>query len=167
MTAAIGATAPPQKPGKSVQDYQTPRVFLDAVVCRFGEIGFDLAAAPHNTVVPGKFFDVDEDALEHVWPVYDTWLWLNPPYARLAPWAAKCVEAMKLGSRILLLTPASTGSNWFQEYLVPNGHVIDLGPRIIFPPETQPYPKDMTLTVFMAGITGRSYWRWNESWGIK
>jgi len=45
---------PAQKPGRSKQDYATPREFLDAVEQKFGPIGWDLAA-DHVSSVAGGF----------------------------------------------------------------------------------------------------------------
>lgn len=39
---------PAQKPGKSKQDYGTPKDFIDAVAARFGPLVVDLAAHAGN-----------------------------------------------------------------------------------------------------------------------
>jgi hypothetical protein len=66
---------------------------------------------------------------------------------------------MQRGARILFLTPASVGANWFQQYVVPFAHVIELSPRMSFDGKN-PFPKDLVLSVYMHGLTGRSHWRW-------
>lgn len=79
--------------GNSFQAYRTPRDFVEAVEGRFGDIDFDLAASPENTLVEGGFY------------------------------------------------------------------VLDLAPRLSFDGKNS-FPKDLCLTVFMCGLTGRGFWRW-------
>lgn len=151
-------TMPAQKPGNSKQDYATPRPFLDAVEARFGRINFDLAASAGNKVVDA-YFDERKDSLKQTWRRLPGLLWLNPPFGNIDPWAEKCAEEMREGARIAFLTPASVGANWFQDRIVPNAHVIELSPRLSFDGE-HPFPKDLVLSIFYAGLTGRSGWRW-------
>lgn len=150
---------PAQKPGKSFQAYRTPRDFIDAVEERFGPIDFDLAADATNTVVPEAYFDKQRDALVQQWHLIGGLLWINPEFGNIKAFAKKCAEEAAQGARILLLTPASTGADWYQRHLVPNGYVIDLAPRLCFDGK-DPFPKDLSLTVFMHGLVGRGFWRW-------
>ncbi len=152
------ANMPQQKPGRSKQDYSTPREFINAVELRFGKIGFDLAASESNAIVPA-YYDERRDALAQNWAALPALLWLNPPFARIESWAEKCAAEMRKGARILFLTPASVGANWFQDHVVPNAHVLELQPRISFDGE-HPFPKDLILGCFLHGLTGRSVWRW-------
>jgi hypothetical protein len=118
-----------QKPGKSKQDYQTPKIFLDAVKARFGikRFAWDLAATKDNAVngvggdkwIDGHYFGPDHpepefrDALACDWTKLRGELWLNPPYANIAPWAERCAASAKPGvslhRRIFLLVPARGG----------------------------------------------------------
>ncbi|HEY8944342.1 MAG TPA: DNA N-6-adenine-methyltransferase [Polyangiaceae bacterium] len=149
---------PAQKPGSSKQDYSTPRSFLNGVERRFGPIKWDLAAHEKNAVCD-LWIGERQNSLVHDWHQLDGWLFLNPPLGDIAPWAKKCaVEAAK-GARILFLTPASSGSNWFQDHLVRHGYVLDLAPRLSFDGKA-PFPKDLVLTVFAHGLVGRGFWRW-------
>jgi phage N-6-adenine-methyltransferase len=152
------AKMPAQKPGKSKQDYATPRPFLDAVEARFGRINFDLAASAHNKAVDA-YFDERKDSLQQTWCRLPGLLWLNPPFGNIDPWAEKCAAEMRKGARIAFLTPASVGANWFQAHVVPSAHVLELSPRLSFDGE-HPFPKDLVLAIFYAGLTGRSPWRW-------
>ena len=152
---------PAQKPGRSKQDYATEKAFIDAVEHRFGLLAWDLAADAENAVTPGRFFDVERDALKQDWHPIAGWLWLNPPYSDIGPWAAKCAEEMKHGATILLLTPASVGAGWFHDHIVRNAHVIELRDRICFDGKN-PFPKDLILSVFAHRLTGRSSWRWKQ-----
>jgi phage N-6-adenine-methyltransferase len=157
---------PAQKPHTSEQTYGTPREFLDAVEKRFGPILFDLAASASNCVFP-DFYDEKADALRQPWhsrPHTGGWLWLNPPFGDIPRFAAKCVDEMKLGARILMLTPASVGSNWMHDIVAPHAHIIELGSRMKFVGAADGYPKDLALSVFHCGLTGRSWWKWTQGW---
>ncbi len=146
--------------GASFQSYQTPEEFLTAVINRFGPLGVDLAASDENYKAV-HWYTEQNDSLTEAWAAHwpNTNCWLNPPFGNLAPWAAKCAAEMKLGARILFLTPASVGANWFQQHVVPNAHVIELSPRLSFDGQNS-FPKDLILSVFYGGLTGRSHWRW-------
>ena len=149
--------------GRSKQDYSTPGEFIGAVCSRFGHIGFDLACNDDNSVV-SQGFDEEDNSLEQdwhdAWCRHEGWLWLNPPFRNIAPWAAKCAQEMRNGADILLLTPASVGTNWFNEHVRPNAYVLELTPRICFDGKS-PFMKDCLLSVFTyGGLPGRASWKW-------
>lgn len=171
MTAAV-RLMPAQKPGKSKQDYGTPLGLLDAVAERFGAIEFDLAATAENCVAmprdqhfgPGSPWSKDALAVDW-WEVghkgnVEGVLWCNPPFARIAPWAAKCRGMKDREGWTLLLAPAAVGSNWFIEHVRDHAYVLELTPRLTFAGETTPYPKDCILACFGFGVRGRDTWRW-------
>jgi hypothetical protein len=159
--------------GQSKQDYGTPREFLDAVGRRFGAITFDLAANATNAVAPAYFgpgSPLNEDALDELafWPNEGV-LWLNPPFADIDPSARECATWTKRGAqppnaRLLMLVPASVGSEWWHEHIRPNADVLFLSPRLTFVGTTDPYPKDLGLCIFdpmrkgLPKVQGR--WRW-------
>src|SRR5512133_3562881 len=97
---------PAQKPGRSRQDYGTPRELIAAVEARFNRLDMDLAASPSNAKAPMHYSQAD-DSLAQDWTCLHGNLWLNPPFADLEPWARKCAESAGEGRRIFLLTPAS------------------------------------------------------------
>jgi phage N-6-adenine-methyltransferase len=140
---------PIQKPGRSRQCYVTPTDFMVAVVTRFGPIDFDLAATEKNSKAD-RFFTLRQNALLRPW-VSDPGderlrYWLNPPYNHLRPWFAKCIEerdALTTGE-ILVLVPASIGSNWFLNYVWNKADVYFLKNRLCFI-TGEPYPKDLIL----------------------
>lgn len=148
--------------GESRQDFETPPDLIKVVEQRFGKIGFDLAADKYNTKAK-RFFSPEDDSLSKVWSMAgDVSLpkWLNPPFARIAPWAKKCSERQM--GRILLLTPASVGSNWYRDYVHRRARVYFLNGRITFVGESQGYPKDCMLSVF--GMKpGFEIWTWKEN----
>lgn len=167
---------PVQKPGLSKQDYSTPRVFLDAVEKRFGELVFDLAATYDNTVAP-RFFGPPglesatmrtanacrgHDALAQDWTKLGGNLWLNPPFGHIDPWAAKCaastVWSFKPPRKIFFLVPASVGSNWFADHVFNKARVLFLVGRLSFDGKA-PYPKDCILAVY-GEKPSVELWRW-------
>jgi phage N-6-adenine-methyltransferase len=156
-------TVPQQKPGKSKQDYQTPPELLRAIERDFSvrEWYCDLAADFQNRIVTrflGAGSEYGEDALAAAWPSEGD-RWLNPPFANIEPWAAKCA-ANRNGGRTFLLVPASVGSNWYEKHVHGIAHVVALSPRLTFVGESTPYPKDIVLAVFGPIRGGFSTWRW-------
>ena len=153
---------PAQSPGSSVQSYGTPRAFIDAVEARFGPLLHDLSASSANTKAP-TFYGKADDGLAQPWALDFPRgnLWLNPEFAKIAPWAEKCaIESTARQGLVLLLTPASVGSNWFAEWVHRRSMVFALSPRLTFEGETTPYPKDLILSVYGMGLEGFSCWRW-------
>src|SRR5262245_31145097 len=158
---------PEQKPGRSVQDYATPRAFLDAVEARFGRIVMDLAAHAGNAVCARWFGPggLAEDALSVRWSRRDSrptgLLWLNPPFENIKLWAAKCMEEGELGARIAFLTPASVSAGWFARFVHGRALVLPLRPRLKFSGHTKPYPKDLMLSIFgPLTAPGFAPWQW-------
>ena len=87
---------PRQRPGRSKQNYRTPPEFLRAVERDFGvrEWAVDLAATAKNSVSEHAYFGPGSpwgrDSLEQDWTAIEGDCWLNPPFARIAPWSSKC-----------------------------------------------------------------------------
>jgi site-specific DNA-methyltransferase (adenine-specific) len=158
MTEAL-ITGPTVKRGRSKQDYGTPPDFIAAVVTRFGGIHLDLAATRENRKAD-LFFSPEDDAFDHDWNQITGNLWLNPPFADIKPWAAKC--ALTYGRRgfLFLLTPASIGTDWFNLDVKGFAYVLGLSPRLTFEGTTDPYPKDLMLSVYGYGLHGFDTWRW-------
>src|SRR6185369_13557869 len=108
------SVSPVQKPGKSKQDYETPRDFIEAVVRRLGPIHIDLAASSANAKAR-HFFDETIDSFAQNWAgvLGDVGLgWLNPPFADLGAWAGKCRDEstrMQPRAAVSMLCPASVG----------------------------------------------------------
>lgn len=151
--------------GRSRQDYATPPEFLAWFRAEFGEIVADLAASAENAVAD-LYFDEASDSLAQDWAplvrglVDREWLWLNPPFARIAPWAAKCAASIQrkpggfTGRGIAFLVPASVGSNWWASSVDRKADVIFTRPRQSFN-GIGPFPKDLSLCLYTAGAVGR------------
>lgn len=151
---------PAQKPGKSKQDYGTPWDVIRAIERDFGTIDVDLAARADNAKAP-VFITPEEDSLSVPWAARFSgkFGFLNPEYADIAPWAAKCaIESA--GMRIGLLVPASIGSNWFRDHVHGKAAVLGVAPRITFEGCADPYPKDIILALYGFGNVGFDLWRW-------
>lgn len=156
----------------SKQDYQTQAELMAAIVARFGPISFDLAAHAGNKQSPNYFapctgpdgplpFDKEAfgiDAFDHSWEYLSTnrfrrdghigLLWLNCEFNDIPLWAARCRDEAKKGANILLLTPASVGSNWFTNLITPYADTYLLKPRLSFIPR-RTYIKDCMLSHFV------------------
>lgn len=162
---------PKQRPHKSEQAVGTPRAFLQAVEERFGVIDWDLAATASNAVT-GKYLGPGasrgEDSLAVDWAMLpgavDGRLWINPPFGKIAKFAAKCAEqAPAIDGEILMLVPASVGTNWFAGHVHGNALVLALRPRLTFVGHKDPYPKDLMLVVFGRWVVPAfDLWRWKE-----
>ena len=160
------AVMPAQKPGRSVQDYGTPAVLLEAVKRRFGIEAFtcDLAASAANAVCPRYYTEAD-DALDRrtIWPL-GGWNWLNPPFANIRPWVARAWFESGAGVATLVLVPASTGANWWRDFVHKKALVLMLNGRVTFVGETTPYPKDCAILVYAPQVgSGYEIWTWGEA----
>lgn len=164
---------PQQRPGASKQDYGTPRVFLDAVEALFGPLEIDLAATAENTKAP-LWFGPEDDSLSLDWrEIGDRLCWLNPPFAKIGLWAAKCAASVGNGGpRILFLVPSSVGANWYWDHV--EGRVLELQVgRLAFDgahvkrcartdcPGCANFPKDLMLACYgFPNPPCRERWLW-------
>jgi phage N-6-adenine-methyltransferase len=155
--------------GRSKQDYRTPPELLDAVRAKFlggADFTLDLAADEANHVCPAWYGPggVVEDALSADWP-FTGQMWLNPPFGGIAPWARRCREmTARRGSvaRVYLLVPASVGSSWFLDDVMPHADVFLLRGRICFDGRS-PFPKDCLLALYAGREeTGFQEWDWRK-----
>jgi phage N-6-adenine-methyltransferase len=158
---------PRQKPGTSKQNYATPAAFINAVKLRLRVPGFafDFAAEKSNAQCP-RYWSKRDDALSKTsveWAQQIRgagWGWLNPPFDDIQPWAYACENAEVQGAHIALLTPASVGSNWFNQHIHGRALVLALNGRLDFIPG-KVYPKDCILSLFGPTVSpGFDVWRW-------
>lgn len=166
---ATGRKMPVQKPGKSVQDVGTPDWLLALVERTWGTITYDPAASPENHACDNydQGLPVGYDGLKEDWlsrsVTSELWededgiefnkitgqgiIWINPPYRLIAPWVQKAYESEQL---VVMLVPASVGSNWWADWVHEKAAVYFLRPRLVFKGHTDPYPKDLALLVYGA-----------------
>lgn len=160
-------------------DIWTPQVFINAVERKFGLLDWDLAATVQNAKAD-LFIEQATNSLSGAWSKLpasqliagrrNPLLFLNPPYANIAPWARKCMEEWKLGAEILLLVPMGS-QNWYWDYIEPYAQVYCVG-RMVFDNcfdkqgrlVTTNYPKDLILAHFQPGKHGNRpvRWRWQD-----
>jgi phage N-6-adenine-methyltransferase len=147
---AVARKMPAQKPGKSIQTYSTPMNLIDAIKAKFGikEFAWDLAADGGNTKA-ARYFTEDQDSLAQDWLRIKGDCWLNPPFARIAPWAAKCAGSIKslTPRRVFFLIPAAPGSNWWRDFVHQKARVVFLNGRPSFDGKAG-FPKDLALIVY-------------------
>lgn len=150
--------------GSSRQDYGTPPEFIAAVERKFGRrLAFDLAAAP-ETAKADQYFTKEQDSLRQDWHKIGGLLWLNPPFANIAPWAEKCACEVQLGAEVLFLVPASVGAVWFARWVFPFADVHFLTRRLSFDGKA-PFPKDCILAYYSPlwpAYAGFACWDWRK-----
>lgn len=156
--------------GTSVQEVGTPPEFLRSVERLLGQpIKWDLACNYDNCVVheSNGYTVEDTDSLTKLWPtgegIGSGLSWLNPPFKRITPWAAKCSESK---GPIAMLVPASVGANWFWDYVMGHAHVFPIYPRLQFVGHEDPFPKDLMLCVYRPGIQLPAFARFNWLTGV-
>lgn len=172
---------PAQKPGRSKQDYETPRNFLSAIKKRLGikAFEFDFACSRENRKARRGWTEHDDSLSKADWEwqheVDLGWGWLNPPYSDIGPWAKKALDC---GAKIAFLVPASVGSNWYRDYihnqfgvqtLFLNGRLCfiedwatTINPKTGFYYTSEPlYPKDCICVLFGTDEPYRAdVWSW-------
>lgn len=101
------------------------------------DLGLDAAACPRSTLVaenwlgPGHEDPRRRDAL-----TYEHWaellhvrqsVWLNPPYetAILRSFLQRAVATARAGVQVVGLVPASTGANWWHEFVMDTGGQVE------------------------------------------
>lgn len=159
-------TEPAQRPGESKQDYETPWELIRAVEVLLGRaFDVDLAARADNAKAP-RFVTPEENTFKVEWSMaYAGCLaWLNPEFGDIGPYAERCSQHGGVNDlQIVMLTPASIGSNWYAEHVHEKALIVGLRPRITFAGAPDPYPKDLMLSLFGFGQTGIDVWEWKQS----
>lgn len=144
--------APAQKPGRSKQDYATPRDFLAAVKARLRIADFDIDLAAHaKNTVTARYYDEAQNSLMQPWRVGNGVNWLNPPFSRIEPWVQRAYEqSREQGARTAVLIPAAVGANWWRDWVHHKAEVLLLNGRLAFMPDkpTWLYPKDCALLLY-------------------
>lgn len=143
----------PRQKVKQETTYGTPLWLVKAIERDFGlKFGFDLAADEDSCVLREsdsawdyKYYSFQDNSLAQDWNNLTGDLWLNPPFANIKDWCAKC--STYVNGTICLLVPASLGSKWFRDYCM-GRPVYILDSRITFDGHTDPYPKDLMLVFF-------------------
>lgn len=156
------ATMPVQKPGRSIQEVETPADLIAAVTRRFGSIGFDLAASAENTKGP-RFFTREDDTLQQSWDLGPgvRVAWLNPEFSDIGPYAEKCCEVRDLRRWTLMLVPQGS-PDWACDFVWERAYVLKLKGRVTFVGHQQGFPKDLMVACYGYGLSGEEVWDWRK-----
>lgn len=139
-------TGPTISRGTSEQVVGTPQAFVEACQEKFGPITIDLAASAENAK-RSRFITKEQDSLKVEW-FFEGIGWLNPEFKNIGQWARKCWESQVFGQKILMLVPASVGSNWYRDFVYRKAQTVFLNGRIQFVGSDDPYPKDLMLCAY-------------------
>lgn len=139
----------PRNKNKTVQEVGTDPKFLVKVRENF-DLSWDLACNEKNCIIGGTcgYLYPETNALKRDWNNLDGFLWCNPPYKDIGPWVRKAYEESILGANILMLVPASVGSQWYKKYVHGKACVRFLTGRLTFIGHKAPYPKDLMLLIY-------------------
>ncbi len=151
---------PKQKPGKSSGVVGTPWTLIRSIEDKYGKISWDLAASKENAKAP-QFITEQENSLTVDWHKLEGLLYLNPPFAHIGVWAQKCFDESVKGAKIIMLVPASVGSEWYADFCFENCLTVAIRPRLTFEGHTNCYPKDLMLLMFGFEEVGFELWKWN------
>ena len=153
----------PRNKALTEQDVGTDPLFWAVLNAHYG-FKWDLACTRENQLCP-MGLTPGEDSLTQDWHTLENWLFLNPPFKDIKPWARKCYEESQQGAKIVLLTPASVGSNWFRDWIWKKATVRFLNGRLKFKGHDKPYPKDLMVSIFEPRMyRGTDIWTWREGW---
>jgi hypothetical protein len=163
----VRPTGPTMARHRSKQEVETPPDLMRAIAKRFAAPDWDLACSVDlgsgtTNMKADKGFDLACNSLKQDWTTCDGTLFLNPPFAKIGPWARKCREsaaATHRFDRILMLVPASVGSNWFADDVHGHAFVHALVGRVRFVTHKAGFPKDLILAEY-GRFTGFDCWRW-------
>lgn len=130
MTDFNGSNTPPD-----IRDlWQTPPEIFAALHKEF-DFKIDVAASDANHLLPTYFTEKD-NALTQSWspPLFDGYVWCNPPYSDITPWVLKAADQNKFGCvGTVMLVPADFSVGWFRQALLSVSEVrIITGGRLSF-----------------------------------
>lgn len=153
----------PKNKTQTEQSVGTDPLFWQILNAHFG-FTHDLACTRDNQLC--KFgLTPSDNSLSVDWHKLEGWLYLNPPYNQIQPWAEKCWVESQLGAKVVMLVPASVGANWFRDYLWLKATVRVLNGRLTFVGHTAPYPKDLLIAIYHPRIfKNLDLWEWKKGW---
>lgn len=163
---------------KGEQSYTTPPELVQFLARRNGvDLILDLAASPENARCPA-FISLEMDlaqpgGLDWAVELRKTELdlemipgsggaWLNPEFKKAARFMERAALAAKAGAKIITLTLASLGTDWYDKWVKPNALSLILKERVRFVGQPDDYPKELMVSFFGFGMTGLGWLRWKE-----
>lgn len=145
---------------ESKQDYVTPAWFVQACEQRFGvKLVIDLAADEANTRCL-RWYTKEMDSLKCDWVggINRDAGWLNPEFRKTPAFMEKCATVGQNGAKVITLTLSSLGTQWYKRWVKPYALSLILEDRLIFEGQTDPYPKELMVSLFGFGMTGLGWW---------
>jgi hypothetical protein len=113
------------------QTQLTPSYVLEPVREVLGSIELDPCTLPDNPVGADRFYAPPQDGLAEPWDAET--IFVNPPYGKARePWAQRCMEAGRLGYRVVLLMPSATDTRLMQKCLATAAAVCFIRGRVKF-----------------------------------
>lgn len=116
---------PPVPDGVDVRDtWRTPRDTFKLLDDRFRFV-VDLCADEHNAKCD-RYFGAEQDSLTVRWHEVDSgWLFCNPPFSRLAEFAAKADFERTLGAQVVMMMPGNKHEqSWFRKHVIGCAHEV-------------------------------------------
>ena len=136
---ADGAGLTSARTGTGRDEWYTPINLLEAVQQVLGIEQWSMdPCSPGAGVSPVRAWrhvTAEEDSLSlPAWGGSGDTAYVNPPFSRLAPFAARCMAEAARGLRIVLLVPARPGTAWWRASVGGDGvaDVVFLGRRLSF-----------------------------------
>jgi len=101
-------------PPEHRDSWRTPPELFAAINAEFRFIG-DVAASEINALHQ-RYLTEQQDALQVDWLKHfgTGYVWCNPPYSNIMPWAEKASEECAKGIGTVMLVPADTSVGWFR-----------------------------------------------------
>lgn len=143
MTREINAGE--RDPTSARQEWRTPRALAARIVERWA-IDLDVMADADNRVVP-RFIgmhgaddpDVSRrpvaiDALQHPWHEHGRSIFVNPPFALIAPVTARALHAAFGGATIVMLAPDNGDTRWYAAWVDAGAVVLRFRGRVAYEP---------------------------------
>jgi phage N-6-adenine-methyltransferase len=125
--------------------WETPQDLFDKLDKEFG-FTLDACAIPSNAKCK-EYFTPEQDGLSQPWFGV---VWCNPPYGRqIGRWVRKAYYASTSGcADVVMLLPARTETQWFQDYIYHRAEVRFIRGRLRFSGATQNAPFPSMIVVF-------------------
>jgi hypothetical protein len=121
------------RPGDDpAQVYLTPGYILGPVrEALGGVIGLDPCTTAANPAGAERFYCPPADGTRLPWDAAT--IFVNPPYGQArVPWVRRCISAALAGSAVVLLIPAATDTQVFQQALGDAGEIVFVRGRVKF-----------------------------------
>lgn len=95
-------------------EWGTPSKLFNALNISEGPFTLDVAASETNHKVK-RYYSLEDSAFHHMWTPANCWM--NPPYDEIGKWVEKAILESGAGSKITMLLPAWTETDWFHKIL--------------------------------------------------